>query len=83
MNMFLVAHQNYSYENLFLEIEDISMHVDEPLEDFYAIFMSLCFRFYFIDLPSKKYVVEYFTSLVHLNYEYNKSKGMNKVSQIY
>jgi hypothetical protein len=64
MEVFLLAHQNYNYEELCLEIENISMHADESLDEFYARFMSLCFRFHLEDLPSTKDLIECFTSLV-------------------
>jgi hypothetical protein len=64
MEVFMLAHQNYNYEELCLEIENISMHANESLDEFHARFMSLCFRFHLEGLPSKKYLIEYFICLV-------------------
>jgi hypothetical protein len=50
MEVFLLAHHNYNYKELCLEIQNIYMHADESLDEFYAIFMSLCFRFYLEDI---------------------------------
>ena len=73
MEVFLSAHQNYNYEELCLEIENLSMQVDEYLDEFYARFMSLCFIFHLEDFPSTKYIIECFTSLVLPVKECNKS----------
>jgi hypothetical protein len=64
MHVFLLAHQNYNFEKLCLGIENISMHAYESLDEFYAIFMSLCFIFHIEDLPSIEDPIECFTSLV-------------------
>jgi len=64
MEVFLLAHQNYNYEELFLEIENISMHLDESINEFYARFMSVFFIYHLEDWPSTKDLIECFTSIV-------------------
>jgi hypothetical protein len=54
IEVFLLAHENYNYEVLVLEIENISMHTNESLDEFYDIFMPFLFRFHLKDLPSTK-----------------------------
>jgi hypothetical protein len=74
MEVFLIAHQNYDYDKLCLEMNNLSMHENESIEEFSSRFMFLCCRFHPEDLPSEKDLLEWFSFLVLSNYKHNETK---------
>ena len=44
--LFLSAHENYSYIKLGVELENIRRYKDESLDDLFSIFMLICCRFH-------------------------------------
>jgi hypothetical protein len=45
MEVFIIAHVNYDYEELCSEVEGIYRDINEPLDDFYERVMQIYFRF--------------------------------------
>jgi len=74
MEVFPIAHHNYDYDKLCLEMNNLLMHENESIEEFSSRFMFLCCRFHPEDLPSEKYLLEWFSFLVLSNYKHNETR---------
>lgn len=71
--VFLKTHQNYSYNGLCLELDNLYMYDNESLDDFYNTFWSFCYRFHLDYFPSTEDLIERFTSLISSHFEDNES----------
>ena len=63
-DLFRISHWNYNCNELHLEMENIHMHQGETLEQFFSIFMSICFGFCKDVVPSN--ILDYFCISLYL-----------------
>ena len=73
MKVFLIAHQNYNYDNLCFKFDNFCLYEDESSNEFYNIFWELCYKFHLSDLPSSEDLIDHFTYLVSFNNEDTQS----------
>ena len=67
MELFLISHQNYNYDELCLELENICRHEGKFVQEFLSRFILIFHRFYKDGQPSTKDLFEWFLYLLHEN----------------
>jgi hypothetical protein len=58
MEVFITAHENYDYEELYSELEGICRNINEPLDDFFQRVMKIYCRFPENDKPFDQEVLD-------------------------
>lgn len=65
MDLFISAHKNYNYENLYIEIEYLQKQEEESLTNFNFKIIQNYYRFHDDDWPLEKYFLQLRLSLIH------------------
>jgi hypothetical protein len=66
MEIFITAHVNYDYEELYNELEEICRIRNEPLDDFFQRVMQIYYRFLESDKPSDQEILDWFSYLLSI-----------------
>jgi len=65
MEIFIVAHENYVYDELVDELAEIRRLKNGYLDNFFLIVMQICLRFPKNDKPSDQLISNWFSYLVY------------------
>jgi hypothetical protein len=64
MDLFLSAHDDCNYDDVYLELENLCKFEGAPDDEFFSRFMLTCFRFHEDDQPSGEDALDW---LLYLN----------------
>jgi len=72
IHLFIVAHRDYNYSKLCLEMESLPRYEGEPFEELFFIFMLIFHKFYEDDQIPGEDALEWFIYLLSLSNQHNQ-----------